>query len=201
MDIGSRKYHVPSEESEILPNLLGLTTKEEIESAESQGVYDASLDLLGELTNETIFDLKYIYHIHQRAFGHLYNFAGKLREVNISKGGFVFPAAIYLPQTMADFQENMLKPLPDTLSDTDEALRYIATIHAELLFIHPFREGNGRVARILANMMAAKYGLPLFPFRKITLRVQEEYISGVQQAASGNYDQMLTIFRMLYESV
>ena len=191
---------MPSQESEILPNLLGLTTIEEIENAESQGVYNTSLDLLNELSNETVFDLAYIYQIHQRAFAHLYSFAGKLREVNISKDGFVFPAAMYLRENMESFERDMLRRLPEIQSDTDQALKDIAIVHAELLFIHPFREGNGRVARTLANLMAAKYGMPLFPFTMINRKLYEEYIRAVQAAASADYAPMEKIFRMLLEN-
>lgn len=72
-------------------------------------------------------------------------------------------------------------------------------MHAELLFIHPFREGNGRVARVLANAMAARYGLPLFPFKLIAGEFREEYIAAVQKAAGAEYEAMEQIFRKLLE--
>ena len=191
------KYHVPSEESEILPNLLGFTTKEEIDKKEFEGVLESARTIIDEVSNETSFDLAYIYRIHRIAFSELYEFAGKLRTVNISKGGFVFPAALYLDQTMKEFERDMLLRLPETVSDTDELTSDIAAIHAELLFIHPFREGNGRVARILADAMATKYGMPLWNFDRIDDARMQEYIRAVQSASEKNYAPMQTLFRTL----
>ncbi len=181
------KYRVPESEGEVLPNLLGLTTPDEIAEAESRGVYTASLDTLNEVSSDTKFDLKYIYRIHRQAFEHLYPFAGKLRDVNVSKGGFVFPAAAYLTETMKTFEDEMLSNLPRVYLDTDDALADIARVHAELLFIHPFR----------ANAMAARYGLPLFPFGLIAGELREDYINAVQMAAGADYDPMEDIFRKL----
>lgn len=108
----ANKYRSPESEAQVLPNLLGLTKLEEIAEAESRGVYNASLDTLNEVSSDTKFDLKYIYRIHRQAFEHLYQFAGKLRDVNVSKGGFVFPAAAYLTETMKTFEDEMLSNLP-----------------------------------------------------------------------------------------
>lgn len=197
MDSEHTKYHVPSEESEILPNLLGLTKKEDIDKKEFEGVLGAARIIIDEVSNETTFDLAYIYRIHRIAFSELYEFAGELRTVNISKGGFVFPSAMYLGQTMSEFEKTMLLPLGSDTSEIDRLINDIAAIHAELLFIHPFREGNGRVARILADAMAVKYGMPLWDFRKIDDARMEEYIIAVQSAAGKDYEPMQRLFRLL----
>ena len=62
-----------------------------------------------------------------------------------------------------------------------------AKVHGELLFIHPFREGNGRTFRILANLMARKQGYPGLNFKKIDFN---EYIIAVQQVAQKDYSRM-----------
>ncbi len=197
MDIADGKYRVPSEESEILPNLLGLTTPHDIHKKEFEGVLEAARILIDEVSNETTFDLEYIYRIHRIAFTDLYEFAGKLRTVNISKGGFVFPAALYLDNAMKEFEKEMLLTLPDTFVNDDDCISHIASIHAELLFIHPFREGNGRVARILADAMATKYGMPLWDFGKIDEEGMKQYIFAVQSAAAKEYAPMQSLFRSL----
>ncbi|MHA4895733.1 Fic/DOC family protein [Pedobacter sp. PWIIR3] len=108
--------------------------------------------------NKTKFNIKYILEIHKLSLKHLYTFAGKLREVNISKGGFPFPSAKFLPQSMLLFEEELLTRLPNKYANKEQLVNDIAMVHGELLFIHPFREGNGRTARILANLMARKQG-------------------------------------------
>lgn len=90
------KYDLPDNQAEILPNILKLTSTEEIALAEFDGFLKAEIVLSEQLTSKTKFDVKYILQIHRLSLEHLYVFAGKLRDVNISKGGFPFPAARYL---------------------------------------------------------------------------------------------------------
>ena len=70
-------------------------------------------------------------------------------------------------------------------------------MHAELLFIHPFREGNGRTARLLADLIAIKFDFDKFSFENITDKEMSTYIKAVQSAAEKNYQPMIELFRML----
>src|ERR1700743_1507906 len=132
------KYNIPGDQSEILPNLLNLTSVDEIGRAEFEGFLKAEIILSERLTTRTKFNVKYILQIHKLALQHLYSFAGKLRDVNISKGGFPFPGAKYLVQSMLTFENEVLNALPNKYSSKEELIRSIAIVHGELLFIHPF---------------------------------------------------------------
>ncbi len=141
--------------------------------------------------------MAYIQRIHQLALGHLYAFAGKWRDVNLSKGGFSFAAARFLPGTMDSFQHEVL----DRLSDGEEEpalVSDVAIVHAELLFIHPFREGNGRTARILANLMCRRAGHGPWRWELIREREFEEYVTAVQRAALKDYSPMKRIIRAVF---
>src|SRR5688500_10914176 len=152
------KYQLPNNQGETLPNLLGLENPEEIVLSEFEGFVQAEIILTEALTNRTKFNLKYILKIHKLALSHLYALAGKYRDVNLSKGGFPFAASKYLPQTMQKFEDDVLSKLNQKYKSRKELIEAIAVVHGELLLIHPFREGNGRTARILANSMARQKG-------------------------------------------
>ncbi len=192
------KYDSPANQSEILPNLLGLQSIEEIGFSEFEGFLMAEIKLTENLTPRTKFNASYILKMHKLALGHLYAFAGKYREVNISKGGFTFPASRFLPQTMHVFQNEILSKLPDKYNNSGELIKDIAKIHAEFLFIHPFREGNGRSARILANLMARKQGYDALQFDLITEKEFENYVIAVQSAADKNYKKMEKIIGLIF---
>ena len=181
------KYDMPSSEGEILPNLLGLTDSQRIGEAEFEGFLDAQLELVDQLTNETIFDIAYIKNIHYSSLKHLYDFAGKFRNVNLSKNGFAFPAARFLDASMATFENEILNKIPHKYTSTDAFIRDVAVVHAELLFIHPFREGNGRTARILASLMAIKQDFNPLNFRDLDFDL---YVRAVQLAAGKEYALM-----------
>lgn len=83
--------------------------------------------------------------IHKYLFDGLYDFAGKIREQNISKGNFRFANALYLKE--------VLKVI-DTMSERD--FESIITKYVEMNIAHPFMDGNGRATRIWLDMIFRK---------------------------------------------
>lgn len=181
------RYITNKEESQSFPNLLGLTNPEEIAEAEFEGFLFAEIMLTERLTPSTCFDCSYIRNIHHLALGELYAFAGKYRTVNMSKGGFLFPAAQFIAESMKLFEDQILLKLPDHYANKKTLIKDVALVHGELLFIHPFREGNGRTARILANLMVRKQGYQGLHFNKINFK---EYVIAVQHISEKNYHPM-----------
>jgi cell filamentation protein len=192
------KYNTPDDEHEILPNLLGFSLEKEIGLSEFEGFVTAEILLAEALTLATKFDVNYILKIHYLALKHLYAFAGKFREVNMSKRGFTFPAARFLPQSMMQFEMEMLSKLPKKYSEKESLIKDVAKVHAELLFIHPFREGNGRTARILANQMLRKAGYNPLKFELIENEKRDFYIACVQKAANQDYTCMEDLIRSIF---
>lgn len=188
MKAGDRyKTSSSQEEKEVLDNLMNITDIKEIERQEAMGFIKANLFLLQSLSKETQFDIDYILDIHKKSLGHLYSFAGKLRDVDMSKGGFAFPSAMHLQNSMKMFYKDILSKLKNSYSSKEEFIEDVAMVHAELLFIHPFREGNGRTARLLANLMCHKAGYGSLAFEKLDNdEMFKKYIVAVQQAGMIN---------------
>jgi cell filamentation protein len=185
------KYAASDDESTVLPNLLRLTSRTAVAQAETEGFLLAEESLLEELREDQVFDTAYILEIHRRALGRVYAFTGRYRSVNLSKGGFTFPAAQYLPQSMAQLERDLLHALPHAWPDAATLACDVARVHAELLFIHPFREGNGRTARVLANLMAYKNGSASFHWEKLAEPERfEAYVLAVQAAGRLDYKPM-----------
>ncbi len=70
----------------------------------------------------------------------------------------------------------------------------LAETHAELVLIHPFREGNGRIARVLATLMALQAGPPPLDFSLIAGRAKNAYFTAVQAGMDRNYQPMEKLF-------
>jgi len=190
MIINNMKYQLPDNQGEILPNLLNLKLAHEIALSEFEGFLKAEILLTESLTKRTKFNTGYILKIHKLALSHLYSFAEKYRDVNMSKGGFSFAAAKFLPDTMKTFDNEILSKLQNNYTSEDELISDIAIVHGELLLIHPFREGNGRTARILANLMCRKQGYNSLQFDKVGEKEFVLYVSAVQQSTEKNYTKM-----------
>ena len=87
-----------------------------------------------------------LQQIHAYIFGGLYDFAGKMRTVNIAKGGFQFAMVHYLPATLKTIER-----MPENTFDE------IVNKYVEMNVAHPFREGNGRSTRIWLDLMLKKH--------------------------------------------
>lgn len=85
---------------------------------------------------------KGLMHLHQYLFEGLYNFAGQLRTMNISKGGFRFANALYLKEILVKIEQ-----MPEKIVDE------IIAKYVEMNIAHPFLEGNGRTMRIWLDML------------------------------------------------
>ena len=113
--------------------------------------------------------------------GEIYEWAGEYRRVNVSRGDFPFAAAARIPALMEQFERDVLaRYTPCNLKERADILHALAETHAELVLIHPFREGNGRVARILSILMALQAGLPLLNFSLIAEEKKQAYFAAVQ---------------------
>ena len=94
--------------------------------------------------------------------------------MNISKGGFVFAMAAQVPRLMQEFGRDVLvRYTPCAFDKPEDVLEALAVTHCELVLIHPFREGNGRLSRLLSQLMALQAGLPLLNFSSIKGKQRE----------------------------
>ncbi len=98
-----------------------------------------------DLSSFEVGTIKGLQQIHTVLFGGLYDFAGKIRSKNISKGGFTFASAIYLGSGLLEIDK-----MPET------SFEEIVKKYVEMNIAHPFMEGNGRSTRIWLDLMLKK---------------------------------------------
>lgn len=179
----------------VLKNLLVIKSKREMDKLEAESLEQTHQKLIQHYDQNHRFTADDICSIHRAWLGHLYAWAGEYRRVNMSKGTFMFAAAQQIPTLMADFEKKLLKKLtPTSCLKPEEKILAIAKVHVELVLIHPFREGNGRVARLFSTLMALQAGLPVLDFRQIKGRKKQAYFAAVQAGLDRNYVPMEKIF-------
>lgn len=130
-----------------LENKLNITNEAELAKVEEKISKSKALDLfkngiLDELEAGTFESLS---KIHEYLFDEIYDFAGKMRDVNIAKGNFRFAPVMYL-KTSLEHIDNMPQKTFDEIID-----KYV-----EMNIAHPFREGNGRSTRIWLDLILKK---------------------------------------------
>lgn len=180
---------------QVLKNLLHIKDKKKIEEIETRELYRITDELIGVYGQEHRFTADDICSMHRSWLGSIYEWAGSYRNVSISKSGFTFALPKFIPQLMADFEkEELARYTPCVFNAREEQIQALAVVHTEFLLIHPFREGNGRSARLLAVLMALQAGLPLLDFSEFEGERKEEYFLAVQKGLDKDYQSMEKIF-------
>jgi cell filamentation protein len=207
MDNG--RYTVPEEEDYepgsndgVLKNLLGIKNPEVVEQVEAQELLRIGLDLIALYDANYQFIAEDICNIHELWLAGIYGFAGKYRTVMMSKDGFPFANPDRIPQLMTDFELKYLQKYTPCSSLSDEELaEAMGIVHVELVIIHPFRGGNGRVARLLANLMALQAGKDLINYTSIDRTMNpagyRNYINSIHEGFCGHYEGIKNIFLKL----
>ncbi|WP_200898228.1 Fic/DOC family protein [Xenorhabdus khoisanae] len=148
----------------VLLNRLGLTNQDELDKAEAAYVATRSIELAYRpltISSECAYTLEHLQAIHKKLFGDVYEWAGQVRTIDISKGntrfahhGTIKREAQRLTRQLAD--EHYLKGL-----DREEFSRRVGFYMGELNVLHPFREGNGRTLREYVRQLAHDAGFTI----------------------------------------
>jgi cell filamentation protein len=133
------------------------------------------------------FDMKHLQAIHRHLFQDIYDWAGQIRTVEISKSGSQFQFQRFIQTGMADVhrrlvQRNFLK----ALAAADFA-REAGEIMGDVNYVHPFREGNGRTQMLYLSQLASQAGHRIDIER---IRTLETWIEASRAAHRGDYALM-----------
>lgn len=128
----------------VLENLLGIDNQPELARAEERLSKLRAKELVetGVLATFEVGTFKGLAQIHQYLFQDVYDFAGKIRTVDLAKGQFRFAPILYLKQAIVEIEKMPQKTFNQAIE------KYV-----EMNVAHPFREGNGRSARIWLNQI------------------------------------------------
>jgi cell filamentation protein len=163
----------PGSRGRVLRNRLGIKSSRKMDDVEAAALKAAMEAFVATYDERHRFTAGDICGMHRRWLG----------------------AAFRVPALMEDFSRNSLaRCTPCTPAALEEIARALAETHVELLLIHPFREGNGRIARALATLMALQAALPPLDFRLIAGRAKNAYFAAVQAGMDRSYAPMAKLF-------
>lgn len=153
-----------------LENKLGITSSAELATQEERLSKKRALELFesGMLHKLEPGTFKTLQTIHKQLFMDIYDFAGKVRSVNIAKGGFRFVPAMYLLDALKQIER-----MPQSTFDE------IIEKYVEMNVAHPFREGNGRSTRIWLDLILKKELQLVIDWSKVN---KEDYLSAMERS-------------------
>lgn len=149
--------------------LKWITNRAELNELKTKGIIDAELWLLTNKKN--ILNETFIKTLHKKMFGNIWKWAGKFRNTERNIG--VAPYQIQ-PNLKVLFEDINYWIDNKTFSQKEIAVRF----HHRLVAIHPFVNGNGRISRIMAELLMQKFGLPKFSWGNYNLSEISEISSG-----------------------
>ena len=185
----------PGSRSKVLKNSLGIRRKREMDEVEAREQLRTLRELIAIYDEALVFTAADVRNIHRTWLVGIYSWAGEYRRVNVSKDDFPFAAAREIPKLMDELEEGPLRQYtPCRFASDDEVVKALAIVHTELMLIHPFRDGNGRVGRLLATLMGLQANLPPLDLSDVTGKKRQEYFRAVQAGVGRDYEPMEKIF-------
>jgi cell filamentation protein len=178
--------------SNVLRNKFGITDEAALEQIERR----LTANRIEEGAPAGRFDLKHLCAIHRHLFQDIYEWAGKIRTVEISKGGSQFQFRQFIETGMGDIHRRLVRAefLRDLSPDA------FATAAAEVLgdvnYVHPFREGNGRTQLLYLEQLAEQAGHPL----DLSRLVPASWIAASRAAHMAEYGLMAVAIRACISS-
>lgn len=153
-----------------LENKLGITESSELARIEEKISKRKALELFekGLLDSFEIRTFEGLSKIHEYLFSEIYEFAGKVRSVNIAKGNFRFAPIMYLDAALANIEK-----MPQSTFDE------IIEKYVEMNIAHPFREGNGRSTRIWLDAILKKELKMVIDWSKVD---KEDYLLAMERS-------------------
>lgn len=154
----------------ILKNKLNITNQIELAKAEEKTSKQKAKQLFdsGDITKAAVGQFAGLAFIHSYLFGDIYDFAGRIRDVNIAKGATAFARVMHL--------EASLKHIDAMAQGSfDEIIEK----YVEMNMAHPFREGNGRATRIWLDLMLKQGIAQVVDWNQVD---KEEYLSAMQRS-------------------
>lgn len=190
----------PRSRNRVLRNLLRITRAPNMDVVESEALAIVQEAASAKYADEHQFSVSELRELHRVWLRRIYAWAGEYRTVDVSKGGFQFAHAARIPDLMAEFESNVLQRLtPCAHNDHDQLAAALAEVHAELILIHPFRDGNGRLARLLAVLMARQAGVRPLRFSSLDGRGKRPYVAAIHAAMGRNYFPLAGLFRRVID--
>ena len=146
-------------DSDVLVNLLDIQDPQELAEAESEFSAERYRTYESRHLSLADFSFEHLQHLHHHLFQDLYEWAGQVREVDISKGSTRFCTCSRIqPEATKLFA---LIPNLAGLNNENDLITKVADLYCEMNILHPFREGNGRVQRFFFEELLFTLGYEL----------------------------------------
>jgi len=176
---------------------FGILPRSKVVALEQEGVKKAQEYIFRLSQRKVKITSELICNIHKKGFGFIFpQWAGKFRIIDVTVGEYEPPhysQVAVLVKNLCDDLEERLKyiPLPENKERfLAEVISLLAWFQHQIVAIHPFKDYNGRIARLLTNLLALNLDLPILPIKAVTGKDRDRYIKAMKAADQHNLSKL-----------
>lgn len=176
---------------------FGILPRSKIIPLELEGVKKAFINIVKLSKKKSKLTSELILNIHKVGFNFIFpEWAGKFRTVDVTVGEYEPPhyskLAVLIKNLCNDLEER-LKYIPSPEDEEQflaEAISLLAWFQHRFVWIHPFKDYNGRIARLLTNLLVLNLGLPIMEIKAETGRDRNNYVEAMKAADQYDYSKL-----------
>jgi cell filamentation protein len=181
----------------VLRNKASIKDLQQLEAYEDACADVAVIDTVDAMAGMKL-DFDMWKQVHGLLFAEVYDWAGQVRSVQMSKGTSLFAHPEYIEAAAVALFKQLAADLPDMSPERPEQLAHkLAYYYTEMNAIHPFREGNGRTQKMIINEIARRAGAHI-PWEKLDV---EQHLRATMKAFAGDDSAMKAQFLQVLERI
>lgn len=174
---------------------FGVLPRHELVKKESEGIAKG-LDFILNLADNTKLNEELLLKLHKTCFGWIFpDWAGKYRKMNVQTSTHKFPPFPEVPE----LTRNFFADLNERLNHQPDSVALIAWAQHRLVWIHPFKDYNGRTARLFSNLLMLRLNLPLAEIKVESEKDRQTYITALKAADKGSYAPLEKLIKTAIE--
>lgn len=187
----------PKGATKYLDTAFGILPRSKVIPLEVEGIKKALDYIIKVSDKKNKITPKIILEVHRVGFGFIFPvWAGKFRTIDVEVGDYEPPHYSRIPELVKNLCEDLeerLKHLPSLDVEEEflaETISLLAWFQHRLVWIHPFNDYNGRVARLLTNLLLLNLGFPLVEIKADTGKDRDNYVEAMKAADQYEYSKL-----------
>lgn len=185
----------PKDATNYRDTAFGIIARSELIKKETEGIA-RGIDYVLHLSKKTGLQPSLLLKLHRFCFGWIFpKWAGRYRTIDVETSTHRFPPHYKVRELTKTFFDD----LNERLKHETDSVELIAWAQHRIVWIHPFKDYNGRIARLFSNLLMLRFNLPLVEVPAERGSDRRQYIQAMKAADRGDYSKLVNLIKKAFE--